>query len=233
MEKPENLQMKLTTVPLNDSKRKGYELYTDGEYAFFIDEETYIRLSLYDKTEITAEELEEIKTATEVNRGISYGIDYVSRVKRTRKQVFEYLQKMGLSQESAEKILDHLCKEKYIDDEDYAKRYIKTGIKTGDKSVLLLLNELKQRGISEETAEKASKPYLSMEADRAYAAVRKRFDNKKQVLTESLDEDEPFSSFEKLTPLDKLKMKEKIYRFLAYRGYSYETITDVIEKTGL
>jgi SOS response regulatory protein OraA/RecX len=72
-----------------------------------------------------------------------------------------------------------------------------------------------------------------MEADRAYVAVRKRFDNKKQVLTEADEEDEPFSSFEKLTPLDKLKMKEKIYRFLAYRGYSYETITDVIEKTGL
>jgi SOS response regulatory protein OraA/RecX len=69
---------------------------------------------------------------------------------------------MGLSQESAEKILDHLCKEKYIDDEDYAKRYIKTGIKTGDKSVLLLVNELKQRGIPEETAEEASEPYLSM-----------------------------------------------------------------------
>ena len=85
--------MKLTTVPLNDPKRKGYELYTDGEYAFFIDEETYIRLSLYDKTEITTEELEEIKIATEIARGISYGIEYVSRVKRTRKQVFEYLLK--------------------------------------------------------------------------------------------------------------------------------------------
>jgi SOS response regulatory protein OraA/RecX len=52
-------------------------------------------------------------------------------------------------------------------------------------------------------------------------------------LTEADEEDEPFSSFEKLTPLDKMKMKKKIYQFLAYRGYSYETITEVIEKTGL
>ena len=73
-----------------------------------------------------------------------------------------------------------------------------------------MVNELKHRGIPEETAEEASEPYLSMEADRAYVAVRKRFDNKKQVLTEADEEDEPFSSFEKLTPLDKMKMKKKI-----------------------
>ena len=229
--------MKLTTTRSNDSKKTGYELYVDGEYMFSVDQEDYIRLHLYDKCEISDEELDEIKTKVEVSRGISCALKYTIRQKRTGKQVEDCLLKNDISPKAIEQVLQYLAQQKYIDDPDYAKRYMRSRIKTTDKSLNLIVTELQQRGIPEELTENLIPKYADMEFDRAYAAVLKRYGSFKMAnpLTNREDtgsSEDPFG-LTKMTVTERLKLKKKVYQFLMYRGYKQDTITDIINKTGI
>lgn len=229
--------MKLATIPKCDEKKKSFELFIDGEYAFSVDEEDYIRLQLYDKDEISPEELSEIRLQVEVNSGISSGIKYALRQKRTRKQVEEYLLENKLSHIATEKVIQYLEQEKYIDDTDYANRYMRGRIKTTDKSMYLILTELKQRGIPDETTSHLSEEYESLEFDRAYSSVLKRFGSLKRqnafdLPNEEMNHEDPFGS-ESMSFQEKQKMKAKAVRFLLYRGYQQDIISQVINKTGL
>ena len=227
--------MKLT-IQTHEPNKDGYELYIDGEYLFSVDEEDYIRLQLYDKSEITVEELNEIKLQIEVRRGIALGLKYALRQRRTSKQVEDFLLKNDISTEGVKRVLQYLDQEKYIDDPDYAKRYIRSKMKTTDKSLNLIVTELDQRGIPEEMTVGLTESYTDMEYDRAYSAVLKRFGSKKLMISvipeDSDSKGDPFG-LEKMTFNEKLKFKNKLVRFLIYRGYQQDIISEIINKAGL
>lgn len=208
--------MKLTALRKNDLNKNEYELYVEGEYAFTISEEDYFRYYLYDKSEISLEQLDQIRYKTMFAKGVTTAIRYAVRQKRTEKQTEDYLIKKGFTEDVAHSVLHHLRKEKYLDDDDYARRYVKGRVNTTDKSLNMIIIELKHKGICEEMAEKYAYEYKEIEYDRALKVATKRFGyfNESQEIK------------------TKLKYQKKIFSFLMYRGYDRDIIYEIINKLG-
>ena len=138
-----------------------------------------------------------------------YLFDMISRRSWTEAGAKSYLLSKGYSHENVEKAVNMALEYGYLSDEQYAENYVSDRYKaTGEHR---LRRELKQRGVSDvivaKTLEKAD---LGDEYERALALAVKRTEDRDKKLR---------------TP----KAKERVLRYLIWRGFEYETARRVIE----
>ena len=139
-----------------------------------------------------------------------YLFDMVSRRSWTVAAAKNYLLGKGYAPESVDKAVNMALEYGYLSDEKYAENYVSDRFKaTGE---LRLRRELKQRGISDViVSETLGKADLGDEYERALELARKRTADREKKLS---------------TP----KAKERVLRYLIWRGFEYETARRVIEE---
>lgn len=137
---------------------------------------------------------------------------FLSFRQRSEKEIRDYLKKKNADDLTAKKIIDKLKEHKFLNDEEFAKWWVEQRTRVKPKADRVIKYELKQKGID-------------------------------LKIIESLFENEDRSDFEKalvlaekkMKRLDKLEDKRKVYerlgRFLASKGFNYDTIKEVIDRT--
>ncbi|MCX7774299.1 MAG: regulatory protein RecX, partial [Clostridia bacterium] len=70
-------------------------IYIDGEYAFSIPQEDYIRNHLYEEMELTAPQLEEIKRSVLVHSARQKAVVYLTIKDRSEKELIDKLVEAG------------------------------------------------------------------------------------------------------------------------------------------
>lgn len=137
---------------------------------------------------------------------------FLSFRQRSEKEIRDYLKKKDADDLTAKKIIDKLKEHKFLNDEEFAKWWVEQRTRVKPKADRVIKYELKQKGID-------------------------------LKIIESLFENEDRSDFEKalvlaekkMKRLDKLEDKRKVYerlgRFLASKGFNYDTIKEVIDRT--
>ena len=151
---------KIQTVKRNPSKVR--LVFDENSYVVSIN--TIAKFALYEGKEIEDDELMEI-----VSDGLfadlqERTINYIAYSPRTEFQVRQYIQKylkkikvLDLnikSDEIVEHVIEKLKEFKYIDDEEYAKLFVKSRLQNKPKSRFELSSELFARGIDKELANK-------------------------------------------------------------------------------
>ena len=123
----------------------------------------------------------------------------------------EIREKLGRNYVSAtvDAVIEKLKKLKLIDDEKFAKEWSEYRLRN-NKSRNFIMRELNKKGIPRETASEILNSFSVNESELAYDAVKSRLQR-----------------YKKLEPM---KAKSKIFRFLAGRGFSYDTIESVMGK---
>ncbi len=121
--------------------------------------ELYFRESVYEKEELTADEIKELLFRQEVldaeaacKRSLAGGL-------KPKRRLLLYLGKKGFSHEAAEKALDNLEKDRYLDDKRYALKRIKRKMGTAPVSSSYLKMWLIENGVDEKAAEAAVDEY--------------------------------------------------------------------------
>lgn len=137
---------------------------------------------------------------------------FLSFRQRSEKEIRDYLKKKNADDLTSKKIIDKLKEHKFLNDEEFAKWWVEQRTRVKPKADRVIKYELKQKGID-------------------------------LKIIESLFENEDRSDFEKalvlaekkMKRLDKLEDKRKVYerlgRFLASKGFNYDTIKEVIDRT--
>ena len=106
-----------------------------------------------------------------------------------------------------DRVIERLKKHKFINDEEFAKWWIESRLRFKPRSLRLIKLELKQKGISEETIDNLQLTINDLES--AKKLVEKRI--------------------VRLKGLDKQKIYEKLGRFLASKGFNWDTIKKSID----
>jgi len=122
------------------------------------------------------------------------------------RSVFEVQQKLrekGADQELESRVISRLKELNYLDDEQYAKSYLQERAKLSPRAFWLIKSELKKRGISQDIIEQAFSRIDIGEEQLAQAA----YEQKKRIQ----------------------KDPDKLRRFLASRGFSYDIIKKIIQ----
>ncbi len=194
----------MTITSIEKSKKNDrLQVYVDGSYSFSISEEDYISLNLYEKREITAEEIAHIRSSINLREAKSKAVKFLALKIRTEKEVIKKLEQEGFDLSIAEAACEELKSIGYINDEMYAQKYIYDRSKLKPKSKRFLKLELQQKGIEEDIIDKILDGWEIDDESVAEHLVKRKF-GKYDLKDE--------------------KVRRKAYSFLMHRGFSSEVI---------
>ena len=129
-------------------KAKGrYSIFIDGKFAFGLSELGLIDSGIKIGQEISTSELEEYKKEAGIDKVYNMALGLIARRPRSKWELEDYLKRKLDDPEAQEQILNKLIKSGYVDDEDFAKRWVENRRLLKQTSKRKLSLELKQKRI--------------------------------------------------------------------------------------
>lgn len=198
--------MKITKIEVQKNNKNRVNLYLNGEFCCGLLAETVVKYRLKEGSEITLDFVEFLKTETENEMALNKATMFISKSQKSKKQVFDYLLKKGFEEKAIDFAITKLAEYNYINDELFAKNFVK--FKTNSSGKRKILMELKQKGIEDEIAKQKIEEY-SKDSESIQNVAQK---------------------YLKGRDLFDIKTKQKAYRFLAGKGYESSDIINVLNK---
>ena len=201
--------MRITSTEMDGKEERAYKIYIDNAYSFSVREEDYFRFNLYDKDEISEEEIKIIKNTANFSAAKSKAFVYLSYKFRTEKEVRLKLEDDGFNCDVTEKVLNELKAEGYINDSLYVRKYLHDRRKLNPKSKRMLMVELRKKGIERQLILEGLEELKLDNILIAEELVRKKF--------KDLD-------------ISQKRLEKKVFQYLQYRGFNAGEIRTVIRK---
>ncbi len=141
---------------ISTQKRKGrYNIFIDNEYAFSVSERTLAERRLLKGTELSNEDIEEIKKAEADSHAIRLAMSYLSYQPRSVYEVLEYLNKHEISQDASQAAVQNLIELNYLNDNNFARLFIKNNLRVGKDGPRTVDRKLKQKGLAADVIQEA------------------------------------------------------------------------------
>jgi regulatory protein len=204
-------------VGLKRKKRtkEWYLIYlSDGrEILSYID--FIIKFNIKTGKNLTEEKIQEIKSSSNLLLAKEIAYKFLSYKPRTQKEVEERLRLKGFSDDIISKVIDDIKRYGFINDLEYARNFLLNRLRSKTFGKIALKQILLSKGIPNETIEQvlAERETLINEFEIALELAEKKL---KQIKSS------------KKKKKDKNEQKRKIYEFLARRGFTWDTISRVV-----
>lgn len=196
--------MKITDIKQQAKRQDRYSIFIDEKYAFALSEPELLSTGLKVGRELDSSELEKLRQTAVIDKGIYRVLELVSRRPRSRWEIEDYLKRKKYDREEVDKITRAINAKGYIDDEDFARRWVDSRRLLKPVSTRKLRLELKQKKISEDIVQKV------LDEDKT---------DEKEVLRELID---------KKLRQSKYADEQKLIAYLARQGFNYSDIKDVL-----
>ena len=145
---------KMFITKVSAQKRPGrYNIFLDGKYAFSAGEKTVAEFVLLKGKELDDEQVEKIRQFDAAAKASDLAAHFLSYEPRTIFEVLQYLKKHEISDEAANSAVNQLNELGYLDDRQYAKLFIKNGLRVGSDGPKSLLRKLTQKGVDPEISQ--------------------------------------------------------------------------------
>ncbi len=138
-------------------KKKFHILFDSGE-EIEISEETLIEFGLYKGQEVEDEIIDKLKFEDEKTEALLLSYRFLQRNK-TEKQLIDYLYKSKISGEIIDTVIPILNEKKYLNDEDYARRYLNDAMNIKKYGKIKIVYMLRSKGIKNDIIEKIMRDY--------------------------------------------------------------------------
>lgn len=116
-------EYEITKVQAQKAKNR-FNIYINDEYAFPVDDNLLVQYRLIKGKELTKEEIEELREKGELSKGYQAALHYLNFKMRSEKEIVDYLKKK--EHQSIEPIIEKLKTNRLINDEEYAKSFVRT-----------------------------------------------------------------------------------------------------------
>ena len=197
--------MIVTDIKPQAKNSKRVNLYLDGKFYCGLELFTIMKHRVKMGNDYTANEIIDIQIAEEEGVCLNYALNLLSKSVKTEKEIIAKLKKRGYVSEIIDKVIFKLKDYGYVNDEEFAEKYINSYSK--NKGKRLLKSELKLKGVSDAIIEDK---FLSVEneLETAIKIAEKYVKNK---------------------PVD-IKTKQKCYKYLLSKGFSYDDSKTAVDK---
>lgn len=196
--------MKITDIKQQVKLKDRYSIFIDGKYSFSLSEGELLAQSLKVGKELTQTELSTAKKDAAIDKAVYRVLNLISRRARSRWEVEDYLKRKNYKPEEISKITRNLEEKGYINDLDFAKRWIENRRLLKSISKRKLCMELKQKRVDDETIQSV------LEDDQT---------DEQQVLKELI---------EKKRGQTRYQDDQKLTSYLARQGFNYGDIKDAL-----
>lgn len=190
---------------IKKSGKTKFNIFVDGSFFCSLTAETVLKSGIKVGMEINKEEIEKIQAENEKSIALDRSLRYLANIK-TEKQVRDYLYSKGYTSKTVNYCITKLKDYKYLNDEEFAKVYVKSYCHKKGKRLLAF--DLKTKGVKE-------------------SIIKNILDN--------LEENEDIlinlsEKFLRNKPKDK-KTAQKLFSHLASKGFEFDEINKVIKKS--
>lgn len=186
-------------------------IYLDQKFGFGIDLENYMKLGLKIEQELTEEEVEKIVKKAEFQKTLDKLLRFATLRPRSEKEIKDYFRRKKIHESLHKDLFDRLKHLELVDDQKFALWWVEQRQTFKPKSLRILNNELRIKGIKKETIEEV---LSQTEIDET--KIAKELLEKKAYKWKNLSQREA---------------KQKTYEYLAGKGFSWETIRKVVDQT--
>lgn len=196
--------MKITDIKQQVKRKDRYSIFVDGKYSFALSENGLLGAGIKLSQELSKQELDRLKDTAAEDKGVYRALDLISRRPRSEGEIRDYLKRKKYAPEEIEKILNALSKKGYIDDEDFARRWVESRRLLKSTSCRKLQLELRQKKVNAETIDK-----ILSEDDTDEVETIKELVAKKRSFMRYQDD-------------------QKLMQFLARQGFNYADIKQAL-----
>lgn len=208
------MEGRITSIQRQKKDSSRASIFLDEEFAFGVCDQTVEQFRLRKGDYIDRELFEKI---TDFDYGVEakrIALHYLNYRARSEKEIRERLEKEDIPEAIVLRVLERLKEHKLVDDEAWSKSFVNDKLARKPVSSKQLAFGLGQKGVPKDVIEETIAKLNENESDeeRALQAAHKRWP---RILK---SEDDP------------RKQKQKLYTFLAGRGFSFETINEVYKK---
>lgn len=138
---------------------------------------------------------------------------FLSYRPRSEKEVRDKLKSKDIDNSIIEKVINKLKDYKFINDLEFAEKWIESRLKFKPRSMKLIKFELKRKGISDEL--------IGRLIHNSELIIQDDFESAKKLVEKKI---------EKFKNLSKQEVYERLGRFLASKGFSWDTIKKSIDE---
>ena len=166
---------KITRITIQQKNKSRYNIFLNDEYTFSVDEAILIEFNLGKGLELDEKTIEAIIQKENVHKSYTQAIHYLSYRMRSRKEVYDYLEKKEVAHEQIEEIIGRLTKEKLINDSEFAEMFVRTRINTSNKGPGMIKNELREKGVSAAIADESLEQFsYEMQYEKVHKQMEKK-----------------------------------------------------------
>ena len=182
-------------------------IYLDNAFYCGLELETVMRYRLKIGDQIEPEKLDEIQFDSERARALDKALSFITKSKKTQRQVKEHLYSKGYTEQTVESVIEKMKDYRFLDDSDYALVYAKSYSKNKGKRLIEM--ELKRKGVSDDDMTEALEN-IGDQTDSAAAIAEKYLKNKQKDKTNLL----------------------KCYKYLLSKGFEYDVAKSAVDRLG-
>ena len=198
--------MKITAIKQQVKKANRYSFYVDGKYSFSLSENDFVNYGLVSGQEITEQDLSKYKQASDDGKWLDRTLNLLSYRPRTEWEIRSYLKRKDCPEQIVDRTLNKLRVNKYLDDEQFAKRWVENR---------RLLKPVSRRKLSQELRAKR----ISSEILDRVLSDDKEITDEKSVLRELVAKKS-----------NRYPDRVKFMQYLARQGFGYEDIKAVLNE---
>ncbi len=162
-------------MKLNFKEGKGDKIHVlvDGEYYFTVDRNYFALMGIYQGKEVDREELALLGQQADKRRAYNCAVGYLSRRDHSAKELLLKLRQKGYK-ESAEYAVEKLQKEGYVDDERFARMYVRELISIKKYGKRRVEQELYRKGVNREIISLVLEE-TDFDEDELYALIKRKY----------------------------------------------------------
>lgn len=207
---PEPVAGTITDLTAQKRDPERINVFVDGAFAFGLSADLVIDAGLAKGVTLTLAESTELLAKDEVRQATTASFRLLAHRARSEQELRQRLRQKGYNAPAIDQTITHLRDWHYLDDEDFARRWVEGRQDHRPRSQRLLSLELRQKGIDAETIDEVIEDAAVDEHADALALARQKA-----------------PSYRGLEPD---VQRRRLSGFLARRGYGYDIIRVVLDE---
>ena len=203
--------MQVTNISYSKSKEV-FEVVFEDETKLLLNYNIFEKYKVSVDMDFSENEIQEMKYFSDIERAKSRAINYISGKLKTKYEVRLKLKEKDFTEDIIDEVIDILEKEEYLNDRLYCEVFIEDKKQLNGYGKNKIKSLLIQKGVSKSVFEDFLDEF----------EYEEEFDNALKMGIKKLN----LLSNEE----DIFKKKQKLINYLAYRGFSFDVINDVLRE---
>jgi regulatory protein len=192
--------MKITAIKQQVKRQDRYSIYVDGKYLFSFSENELINSGLRINQELSEAELAGLKDQAVLDKAYDRALNLISHRPRSEWELRDYLKRKDYDEDVIAQTLSRLNDRGYVNDADFARRWVENRRLLRSTSKRRLIAELRQKRISSDVIDEV----LAADETDEHAVLRELIERKRQQ--------------------SKYQDNLKLMQYLSRQGFDYEAI---------